>query len=113
MGRAVKELNLPMMEDYTTEINVHARQWMEEAGSVLERGYFLTIDHGFPASAYYAPHRVSGTLTAHQQHQRTEDVLSEPGSRDIPAHVDFTALAGAGDKEPGLRCWDFSTRAIF
>ena len=94
----MEDLSLPATEDYTTEINLRARQWMEETGSALERGYFLTIDYGFPASAYYAPHRVSGTLTAYQQHQRTEDVLSEPGSRDITAHVDFTALARAGEK---------------
>jgi SAM-dependent MidA family methyltransferase len=32
------------------------------------------------------------------KHHSVEDVLTEPGLRDITAHVDFTALAQAGEK---------------
>jgi len=57
----------------------------------------LTIDYGYPASLYYAPFRFSGTLTAFVRHHSIDDVLAEPGMRDITAHVDFTALARAGE----------------
>jgi SAM-dependent MidA family methyltransferase len=96
LAEAVNAPELPTSEGCTTEINLRARAWVEEAGRMLQRGYFLTIDYGFPASAKSL--RVSGTLTAYQKHQRTGDVLREPGSRDITAHVDFTALARAGEK---------------
>jgi SAM-dependent MidA family methyltransferase len=98
LAEAVKALRLPAIDGYTTEINLRARDWMEDMGQALRRGYFLTIDYGFPASVYYAPFRIGGTLTAYRDHRRTEDILSDPGSRDITAHVDFTALAAAGER---------------
>ncbi len=70
---------------------------MGEVGQVMKRGYVLTIDYGYPASLYYAPFRTGGTLTAFVKHHGTDDVLDEPGRRDITAHVDFTALAQAGE----------------
>jgi SAM-dependent MidA family methyltransferase len=91
-------LPLPAIEGYTTEVSLRARRWMEDLGRVLSRGYVLTLDYGFPASVYYADFRRGGTLTAYLNHRRTEEVLTGPGSRDITAHVDFTALARAGEK---------------
>jgi SAM-dependent MidA family methyltransferase len=96
LAEAVKEL--PAHDGYTTEINLRARDCLEDAGRALKRGYLLTIDYGFPASVYYAPFRVGGMLTAYREHRRAEDVLADPGAQDITAHVDFTALARAGEK---------------
>jgi len=77
---------------------LRARDWIGEVGRALHQGYVLTIDYGYPASLYYAPHRSNGTLTAFVKHHSIDDVLAEPGMRDITAHVDFTALAQAGAK---------------
>jgi len=93
---AIKALPLPTIEGYVTEINLRARDWIAEVGRALHRGYVLTIDYGHPASLYYAPHRSHGTLTAFVKHHGVDDVLAEPGMRDITAHVDFTALHQAG-----------------
>ena len=98
LSAAIVALPLPAIEGYMTEINLRARQWIAEVGRALHRGYVLTIDYGHPASLYYAPHRTHGTLTAFVKHHGIDDVLTEPGMRDITAHVDFTALAQAGDK---------------
>jgi SAM-dependent MidA family methyltransferase len=95
---AIAALSLPPIEGYMTEINLRARHWIAEVGVALKRGYVLTIDYGHPASIYYAPHRSCGTLTAFVKHHAVDDVLAEPGMRDITAHVDFTALARAGEK---------------
>lgn len=98
-ARLLEELaarSIPEVEGYTTEINLCAFDWMEEVGLVMKRGYVLTIDYGYPASVYYADFRSGGTLTAYEKHQRSGDVLSSPGTRDITAHVDFTALIRAG-----------------
>ena len=91
-------LALPTIEGYTTEINLRAREWIREVGRALNRGYVLTIDYGYPASVYYAAFRLHGTLTAFVKHHSIDDVLAEPGMRDITAHVDFTALSQAGEK---------------
>ena len=93
---AINALPLPTIEGYVTEINLRARDWIAEVGRALHRGYVLTIDYGHPASLYYAPHRSHGTLTAFVKHHGVDDVLAEPGMRDITAHVDFTALHQAG-----------------
>ncbi len=98
---AIAALPLPDVEGYTTEINLRARRWIGEVARALNRGYALTIDYGYPASLYYAPFRSHGTLTAYVKHHSVDDVLAEPGMRDITAHIDFTALAQAGE-EAGL-----------
>ncbi len=98
LAHVVAALPLPAVEGYTTEINLRARHWMREVGGALHRGYVLTIDYGYPASLYYADFRDHGTLTAFVKHHAVDDVLAEPGARDITAHVDFTALAQAGEK---------------
>jgi len=98
LARAIEALALPAIEGYSTEINLRARGWIAEVGAAMTRGYVLTIDYGYPAALYYAPHRTGGTLTAFVKHHSIDDVLAEPGMRDITAHVDFTALARAGEK---------------
>ena len=97
LSEAIKALALPAIEDYTTEINLRARSWIADVARALDRGYVLTIDYGHPAALYYASHRTSGTLTAYVKHHAVDDVLAEPGLRDITAHVDFSALDQAGE----------------
>lgn len=81
-------------EGYSTELNPAARLWMNAVASRLHRGALLTIDYGFPREELYAPHRSTGTLRGFQQHRRIDEPLeAEPGTCDITAHVDFTALA--------------------
>jgi SAM-dependent MidA family methyltransferase len=94
---AAAVLDLPPLEGYTTEIKFRARAWMRLVVGILSRGYVLTIDYGFPASSYYASFRSAGTLTAYRDHRRSDDMLRDPGAGDITAHVDFTALAHAGE----------------
>jgi SAM-dependent MidA family methyltransferase len=109
---AIDALALPAIEGYTTEINLRARDWIGEVAQALNRGYVLTIDYGHPASIYYAPFRSRGTLTAYVKHHGVDDVLTEPGMRDITAHVDFTALARAGEKR-GLATLGFLDQQRF
>lgn len=97
LQRAIDEVHVPEVEGYRTEINLAARGWMREVAEVLQRGYVLTIDYGFPGSLYYAPFRTEGTLTTYRDHRRDADPLLSPGERDLTAHVDFTALARAGE----------------
>ena len=37
-------------------------------------------------------------MTAYVKHHAVDEVLAEPGMRDITAHVDFSALSHAGEK---------------
>jgi SAM-dependent MidA family methyltransferase len=90
------------------EINLPALAWMDRIANALRTGYVLTIDYGYTrAEAVRFPH---GTLMGYRRHTAMDDVLQEPGLRDITAHVNFTALEEHGARS-GLRRESFSTLA--
>ena len=72
------------------EVNLEALVWIENISRHLERGFVMVIDYGYtdPELARFP----TGTLMSYRRHAATEDVLSDPGNRDITAHVCFTAL---------------------
>lgn len=87
----------PVGEGHRLEVNLAALSWVEKGASRLEDGYLLVIDYG-----YTSPEVVrfpAGTLMSYRQHLASDDVLSEPGERDITAHVNFTAL-----EQNAVRC---------
>jgi SAM-dependent MidA family methyltransferase len=90
------------------EINLPALAWMDRIAHALRVGYLLTIDYG-----YTRPEAIrfpNGTLMGYRRHTALEDVLDDPGLRDITAHVNFTALEERGAVH-GLRTESFSTLA--
>jgi len=104
--------SIPALEGYSTEINLQAIDWMTGVARIFQRGYVLTIDYGYPASVYYSDFRVGGTLTAYVKHKAVDDVLAEPGMRDLTAHVDFTALIRTGEQN-GLATLGFVDQQRF
>ncbi len=93
-------------DQYISEWNPGLNGWQEKLSDIVKSGFVFTVDYGYSQQEYYRQARVEGTLLAHIGQQAVEDVLNEPGSRDITAHVDFTALAKAG-VAAGLtpHCW--------
>jgi SAM-dependent MidA family methyltransferase len=87
--------DLPLIDRYTTEVNLDAAKWAGAVAAKIERGWALTIDYGFPRDRYYLPERRDGTLECYSAHTRGLDPLATPGLCDLTAHVDFTALAKA------------------
>jgi SAM-dependent MidA family methyltransferase len=72
------------------EVNLDALAWIDRIAHSLRSGFVLTIDYGYTrAESIRFP---AGTLMGYRRHTAREDVLSEPGLRDITAHVNFTAL---------------------
>jgi SAM-dependent MidA family methyltransferase len=107
---AAERLALP--EDYETEIHLAARGFVRSLGRALHRGALLVIDYGFPAGEYYHPQRTRGTLMCHYRHRAHDDPFRLVGLQDITAHVDFTALADAG-QEAGLKVLGYTSQAQF
>ncbi len=107
---AAMDITLP--EGYTTEINLDAMAWMKEVARVMERGIVLTIDYGHTAQDLYGPDRARGTLLCYWKQLTSEDPYTRVGQQDMTAHVDFTALATAGD-EAGLRVTGFTNQMSF
>jgi SAM-dependent MidA family methyltransferase len=79
------------------EANLEALRWMERIAAALASGYVLTVDYGYTTKEL--ARFPAGTLMSYHRHTAREDVLSDPGERDITAHVPFTAL-----QEHGTRC---------
>jgi SAM-dependent MidA family methyltransferase len=65
---------------------------------LLEKGFVITIDYGYPSRELYQDYRKRGTLMAYYRHQAQEDPYVRVGEQDLTAHVNFSALAHWGRK---------------
>jgi SAM-dependent MidA family methyltransferase len=78
-----------------TEVHDASLASMKKIAGCLKSGFVLTIDYGYTArEALRFPH---GTLMSYRLHAASEDVLADPGERDITSHVPFDALKKAGE----------------
>src|SRR6266545_1881877 len=73
-------------------------EFVDRAAAVLERGYVWMVDYGFVDET--VPRSVHG----YRDHRVHDDLLTQPGSTDITAGVDFAALARHA-RSRGLRVW--------
>lgn len=99
-------------QDYRTEVNLNALDWLETMAAKLKQGYVLTIDYGYNAEKYYRPSRNQGTLQCYYQHRRHSNPYVNLGRQDITAHVDFTALQLQGNS-CDLKTIGFTQQALF
>ena len=83
---------IKLVERQHAEVNLAACKWISDAAHRLNRGYFLSIDYGYPARELYNPHRMQGTLLAYCDRRVSENYYAAPGEQDLTAHVNFTAL---------------------
>jgi SAM-dependent MidA family methyltransferase len=97
---------------YVSEINPGLSGWLRAAAERLAAGVILLVDYGYPRREYYSPERYRGTLMAHYRHRALDEPLVWPGIVDITAHVDFTAVAEAGEAA-GLSLLGYTTQAWF
>jgi SAM-dependent MidA family methyltransferase len=72
------------------EANLAAIEWMARIAAAIEEGFHFTIDYGYVAAEHIR--FPNGTLMSYRRHEACEDVLAEPGERDITSHVPFSAL---------------------
>ncbi|MFO7766963.1 MAG: SAM-dependent methyltransferase [Pelovirga sp.] len=91
-----EQIGIAPAEGNRCEVNLAARDWMAQVADLLDEGFVLTIDYGYPARDLYAPERHAGTLLCYHKHQTNEDPYGHIGCQDITAHVDFTTLQDVG-----------------
>jgi len=84
----------PPAEGALFEVNLDALAWLERIAHALEEGFVFTIDYGYTRAESVRFPR--GALMSYRRHQADEDVLEDPGAKDITAHVPFTALVEHG-----------------
>ena len=82
--------------------------WIAKIAGSLVDGWVLTIDYGFTREE--GVRFPQGSLMSYHRHLALEDVLCDPGERDITAHVNFTAMMETGTRH-GLGTERFDTLA--
>ena len=86
---------------------------VERIARILKRGWVLAIDYGYTRDEVERGGRFpDGSLMSYSAHRADPDVLSEPGGRDITAHVNFSALEDAG-RAAGLEVLPLRTQQAF
>jgi len=105
-------LEVDGVHDYLTEIHPQGESFVRTLGDKLSAGAVFLIDYGFPEAEYYHPQRHMGTVMCHRAHQVDSDVLRDVGQKDITAHVNFTAMAMAGN-EADLGVLGYCSQASF
>ena len=78
-------------------ISLAALSFVGEAVASLRRGYVWIADYGFSSGRAPGPH-------AYRGHRVESEVLSDPGSRDITAGMDFSRLVEHA-RSLGARTW--------
>lgn len=109
---AVAQARYPSEGDYLSEVNPAAEALVTTIARRVAAGALLIVDYGFPRHEYYHPQRREGTLVGHYRHRVHADPFLWPGLSDVTAHVDFTAMADAGERA-GMQVAGFATQAAF
>ena len=103
----------PLAEGQLAEISPATAEWVHRLGGELTEGVVIVLDYGREGVALRdATSRMAGTALAYQGHRATADLLGEPGSRDLTAHVDLTLLRAAAEAG-GLRHLASTNQAKF
>jgi SAM-dependent MidA family methyltransferase len=103
---------LHLAPGYLSEIGLAADALIASLAACLDRGLILLLDYGFGAGEFYHPQRHMGTLRAHYRHHALDDPFYLPGLCDLTAHVDFSAVARAGEAA-GLTLAGYASQANF
>lgn len=79
------------------EVSLAAQQYLSAVAKAAHRGFLLIIDYGYTRQEQLAG-RHRGTLMTYRQHSASGNPYEAPGEQDITAHVNFTALASAAER---------------
>jgi SAM-dependent MidA family methyltransferase len=107
-----RDFSIELVKGYTTEVNLGIRDWLHEINEVLQRGFILTVDYGYPAWDYYSEDRNRGTLLCYHKHRINESPYLCIGEQDITAHVNYSALKRWGE-EIGIKAAGFCGQGAF
>jgi SAM-dependent MidA family methyltransferase len=93
-------LGVTLPEGHRMEVPLAAESFAARAAGLVARGAVVIVDYG--ASAADLAARPDGSLVTYSAAGVDDDVLAAPGSKDVTAHANWTALALALT-EAGMR----------
>lgn len=77
------------------EVSIAAESWVAQLAASMVRGYVLFTDYGGDERSLLG--RESGTLRGFAGHRFVADPLAAPGTADLTASVNFTAIRSAAE----------------
>ncbi len=111
----VERVGSSLQPGWRAEINLAALEWIRRAARSLRRGFLVLVDYGHRAAELYSASHAAGTLTSARAHTRdasAREWLTDPGDRDLTAHVDFTSVERVAH-EAGLDTLAFLDQTYF
>jgi len=82
-------------DGYVTEGPPDLPSFLKPLAGIFEKALFIFIDYGLDEESLYHPDRHVGTLRCYRSHRSNVHPLDEPGTRDLTADVNFTAVERA------------------
>lgn len=102
-----------LSEGQVAEINTGVEGWLNNIAARLESGYLITVDYGAEAyDLFGSSGREQGTLRAFRRHQFVDDVLEDPGGKDLTTTIDWTFVKKFGE-QLGLETIEFERQDRF
>ncbi len=81
------------------DVSLEWERFYEDLCRFVTRGLIVTFDYGTTGPKLFRGrmHRF-GTAAAYSQHRVSRDLLANPGEQDLTAHINFTDLVQAGER---------------
>jgi SAM-dependent MidA family methyltransferase len=86
--------------------NAAALNWIDNVAANLQRGFVITIDYGFPRSAFHE------SLQVRAQHRHLDSPFEQIGQADITMHINWSEIAERAEAN-GLRIAGFTDQHHF
>ena len=107
------ERGIELAEGQFADVTLEWEAFHEDVVRLVTRGLIVTLDYGYPAQKLFHPRaRRFGTAAAYSSHRVHRDLLADPGEQDLTAHINFSDLERAGERQ-GAKTLFFDVLAKF
>jgi SAM-dependent MidA family methyltransferase len=104
---------IELAEGQFADVALEWEAFHEDVARFVTRGLIVTLDYGYTAQKLFHPRaRRFGTAAAYSGHRVHRDLLSDPGEQDLTAHINFSDLERAGERQ-GTKTLFFDVLAKF
>jgi len=107
------ERGIELSDGQFADVSLEWEAMCEDICRFVGRGMVIAFDYGYPARDLFSSRgRRFGTAAAYRNHQVSRDLLADPGEQDLTAHINFSDLQRAGERN-GFTTLFFDRQAKF